>query len=132
MSKKIFFLFTIILLIGISISLPFPFPSLKQKLIRMLQDDDEDYSPEKFNSSNSLVLFNLYDQFNKYFQVNNSDINTRECRDFIFNDLVLDYHYNNLYYYSGHKLTDIGYATDCLDNNYTYVLPLFTFNINEK
>ena len=131
MSKKLSLLILILFICLIDKSFSFPF--LKERIIRLLQErDDDNYNPEKFNSSNSLILFNLYDQFNKYFEVNNSDINTKDCRDFIFNDLILDYHYTNLYFYSGHKLTDIGYPADCLDNNFTYLLPLLTFDIDEN
>ena len=133
MSKKILNLNYILLIIHIIIEESISSPFLKNSLIRLLQQEDEDdYNPEKFNSRNSLILFNLYDQFNKYFKVNNTDINTKECHNFIFNDLVLDYNYNNLFYYSGHKLTDIGLPDDCLNNNYTFLLPLFTFEINEN
>ena len=101
MSKKLSLLILILFICLIDKSFSFPF--LKERIIRLLQErDDDNYNPEKFNSSNSLILFNLYDQFNKYFEVNNSDINTKDCRDFIFNDLILDYHYTNLYFYSGH------------------------------
>ena len=133
MSKKILYLNYILLIIHIIIEESISSPFLKNSLIRLLQQEDEDdYNPEKFNSRNSLILFNLYDQFNKYFKVNNTDINTKECHNFIFNDLVLDYNYNNLFYYSGHKLADIGSPVDCLNNNYTFLLPLFTFEINEN
>ena len=129
MSKNFFSLILVILLIYKSISFSF----MKEALIRILKEGDQDQiNPEKFNSSNSLILFNLYDQFNKYFQVNNSDINTRDCRDLIFNDLILDFDYTDLFFYSGHKLNDIGYPSDCLEDNFTFLLPLFTFNINEN
>ena len=119
MSKKKLFLNYILLIIIILIGDAICSPFFKKTLMRLLQEDErDDYNPEKFSSSNSLILFNLYDQFNKYFQVNSTDEKTKECRNFIFNDLVLDYNYNNLYYYSGHKLADIGYPDDCLKKNY--------------
>ena len=133
MSKKKLFLNYILLIIIILIGDAICSPFFKKSIMRLLQEDEkDDYNPEKFNSRNSLILFNLYDQFNKYFQVNSTDEKTKECRNFIFNDLVLDYNYNNLYYYSGHKLADIGYPDDCLKKNYTFLLPLFTFEINEN
>ena len=131
MSKKIFIFNILLIIILISNSISFQF--LKDTLIRILQEDEQDkYTKEKFKSRNSIVLFNLYDQFNKYFDVNTLDENVKECRDIIFNNLVLDYDYTNFYFYSGHQFTDIGYITDCLDNNFTFLLPLFYFNIEEN
>jgi hypothetical protein len=127
MSKISLLIIFIVLIWNIKSSL------LRKKLISMLLDEDQDkYNPEKFNSSNSLILFNLYDQFNKYFQVNSSDQNAKDCRDFIFNDLVLDYDYTNLFFYSGHKLTEVGYPEECINNNFTFLLSLFTFGINDN
>ena len=132
MSKISLLIIFIVLIRNIKSSL------LRKKLISMLLEEDQDkYTPEKFNSSNSLILFNLYDQFNKYFQVkyfqvNSSDQNAKDCRDFIFNDLVLDYDYTNLFLYSGHKLTEVGYPEECINNNFTFLLTLFTFGINDN
>ena len=134
MLKKIYFYYNIILIILLyeKANLFFPNLVLRQKLISLLTDDQDKYTPEKFNSSNSLILFNLYDQFNKYFDINTSDQNTKECRDLIFNELVLDYNYTNLFFYSGHKFTEIGYPEECISKNATFLLTLLTFDLNEN
>ena len=133
MPRKNFLILLIITITLISKANSFINVKLRKKLLSLLEDEQQDkYTPKKFNSSNSLILFNLYDQFNKYFDVNTTDKSTRECRDIIFNDLVLDYNFTNLYFYSGHKLTEIGYPKDCLENNFTFLLPLFTFEINQN
>ena len=110
------------------------YSKLKKNYISLLLQDDgiDKYTPEKFNSSNSLILFNLSDQFNKYFQVNTSEENIKKCRDFIFNDLILDYNYKNFFFYSGHKLNDIGDPIECLNNNGTFLLALLTFGLSKN
>ena len=134
MIKKIYFYYNIILIILLyeKANLFFPNLALRQKLISLLSDDQDKYTPEKFNSSNSLILFNLYDQFNKYFNINTADQNTKDCRDLIFNELVLDYNYTNLFFYSGHKFTEIGDPEECISKNATFLLALLTFNLYDN
>ena len=133
MVGKNFLILLVLIIILISKENSFINIKLKKKLLSLLEDEQQDkFTPRRFNSSNSLILFNLYDQFNKYFEVNTTETNTRECRDIIFNDLVLDYNFTNLYFYSGHKLTEIGYQKECLENNFTFLLTLFTFEISQN
>ena len=134
--KKIYLYYNIIIIIILlqtKVSTYYPnVYSLRNKLLSLLSDEQDKYTPGKFNSSNSLILFNLYDQFNKYFDINTSDQNTKECRDLIFNELVLDYNYTNLFFYSGHKFTEIGYPEECISKNATFLLTLLTFDLNEN
>ena len=100
--------------------------------MRKLQQDDylDELSPRKFNSSNTLNLYFLYDQFNQYFN-QNSDKVAKQCWNSLFKYMVEDYDYKSLYFYSGHKLSDIGDPITCVNENYTYLLALLTFDINE-
>ena len=135
MIKKIYLYYNIIIIILLQTKVSTYYPnvySLRNKLLSLLSDEQDKYTPGKFNSSNSLILFNLYDQFNKYFNINTNDPSTKECRDLIFGELVIDYNYTNLFFYSGHKLTEIGYPDDCVSNNATFLLTLLTFDIKEN
>ena len=128
MAKLIFFVL-IILFVDTQISLSF-----KHKLISMLSEiDQSNYTPKKFNITNSLVLYNLYDKFQNYFgQKSSKDSDMRKCWDSIFNNMVGDYNYSILYFNSGHKLTEIGDSMTCVDGNNIYLLTLLTYQLNES
>jgi len=100
--------------------------------LRKLQQDDylDDLSPRKFNSSNTLNLYFLYDQFNQYFNQTMDKV-AKQCWNSLFKYMVEDYDYKSLYFYSGHKLSDIGDPVTCVNENYTYLLALLTYDINE-
>ena len=102
------------------------------EILRNLQQDDylDELSPRKFNSSNTLNLYFLYDQFSQYFN-QTSDKVAKQCWNSLFKYMVEDYDYKNLYFYSGHKLSDIGDPVTCVNENYTFLLTLLTFDINE-
>ena len=128
MAKIIFFVL-IILFVDTQIALSF-----KHKLISLLSEiDQSNFTPKRFNITNSLVLYNLYDQFQNYFTLKSSkDSDMRKCWDSIFNNMVGDYNYSILYFNSGHKLTEIGDSMSCVDGNNIYLLTLLTYQLNES
>ena len=95
---------------------------------------NDDCNPKRFISINKLNLYLLYSQSIKYFTSFNKSIDKDAylCWDSIFNYMVDDYNYTNLYFYSGHKLADIGDPVSCLNDNYTYLLALLTYDIFEN
>lgn len=126
---KVYFFLLIILSVEIISMIPF-----KYKLLSLLSEFPQDqYNPSKFNTTNSLVLYNLYDQFQNYFFLKSNDNDdARICWDSIFNNMVVDYNFSILYFNSGHKLTEIGDSISCLDGNNTYLLTLLTYKINNE
>ena len=105
---------------------------IKQKLITLLESNNQDeFTPKRFNNSNALVLYNLYDQFQNYFKYFNNDVDANNCWNSIFNNMVADYDYTTLFFYSGQKLTEIGDENLCLEKKNTYLLVLLTYNVNE-
>ena len=106
--------------------------SINKKITSILQNfNSDDCNPDMFNNRNTFILYNLYYQFNKYFN-RTKEQDAKDCWNSVFNNMVGDYDYKNLYFYSGHKLPDIGDPISCVNENYTYLLALLTFNINEK
>ena len=105
---------------------------IKNKLITFLEsfNNNNEYTPKRFNNSNALVFYNLYDQFQNYFKIQSNDSDASECWDSIFNNMVADYDFSIVYFYSGHKLSEIGDEELCIDKN-TYLLTLLTYDINE-
>ena len=95
---------------------------------------NDDCNPKRFISINRLNLYLLYSQSIKYFTSFNRSIDKDafQCWDSIFNYMVDDYNYTNLYFYSGHKLPDIGDPVSCLNDNYTYLLALLTYDIYDN
>jgi hypothetical protein len=95
---------------------------------------NDDCNPKRFISINRLNLYLLYSQSIKYFKSFNKSIDKDafKCWDSIFNNMVDDYNYTNLYFYSGHKLPDIGDPVSCLNDNYTYLLALLTYDIYDN
>ena len=95
---------------------------------------NDDCNPKRFISINRLNLYLLYSESIKYFTPFNKTIDKDafQCWDSIFNNMVDDYNYTNLYFYSGHKLTDIGDPVSCLNENYTYLLALLTYDVYEN
>ena len=106
---------------------------IKNKLISLLDSfsNNDEYTAKRFNNSNALVFYNLYDQFQKYFKIHSNDSDDSECWDSIFNNMVADYDYSIIYFYSGHKLTEIGDEELCIKEKNTYLLTLLTYDINE-
>ncbi len=126
MAKLIFFLL-IIIIVEIYTTLSF-----KHKLISLLSESDPSYNPKRFNITNSLVLYNLYDQFQDYFYIkSNTDSDAGICWESIFSNLIADYDYSILYFNSGHKLTQIGDSMSCVEGNNIYLLTLLTYELNE-
>ena len=102
-----------------------------EKLRALLNEyNQEECTPKMFKSRNTLILYNLYSQFNNYFNNTNDEV-AKKCWSSIFNNMIGDYNYTNLYFYSGHKMPDIGDPISCVDENYTYLLALLTFDIKK-
>ena len=106
---------------------------IKNKLISLIEslNNNDEYTSKRFNNSNALVFYNLYDQFQNYFKIHSNDSVASECWDSIFNNMVADYDYSILFFYSGHKLTEIGDEETCIKESNTYLLTLLSYDINE-
>ena len=95
------------------------------KLITFLDSTDSNENENRFHNRNLLYYIRFCEAFKDYFGDNN------DCITQIFIDKVIYYDYENLYYYSGHKLTEIGDEVSCLNSNSTYILALLTYEIND-
>ena len=99
---------------------------LSKKLLSLLESIDQNsYNPDSFNLHNSFHLLEFCNQFKSYFSEKED-----KCFESIFLKIV-DYNYSNLYFYSGHKIPEIGDESSCLKENSTYLLALLTYKINE-
>ena len=100
---------------------------LNKKLLSLLESiDQNNYNPDSFNLHNSFHLLEFCNQFKTYFSETED-----KCFESIFLKIV-DYNYSNLYFYSGHKIPEIGDEDSCLKENSTYLLALLTYKINER
>jgi hypothetical protein len=95
------------------------------KFITFLDSTDSNENENRFHNRNLLYYIRFCEAFKDYFGDNN------DCITQIFIDKVIYYDYENLYYYSGHKLTEIGDEVSCLNSNSTYILALLTYEIND-
>ena len=99
---------------------------ISKKLLSLLESiDQNDFNPESFNLHNSFYLLEFCNHIKTYFSEKED-----KCFESIFLKIV-DYNYSNLYFYSGHKIPDIGDETSCLKENSTYLLALLTYKINK-
>ena len=102
-----------------------------KKLISFLESmNQEDYTPQTFEIRNSYRYMEFFQEFQKYFE-NKNKTRGEGCFEEVFINKIIDYNYDNLYFYSGHKLTEIGDETSCIKSNGTYILALLTYKINE-
>jgi hypothetical protein len=109
--------------------------SFNNKFFSLLSSINEDnYTPTIFSYKNSNILWTSSEAIKKFFSPDldsDKDEDTKLCWNTILTTLIGEYDYSILYFYSGHKLTEIGDENSCLDENNTYLLGLISYNINE-
>ena len=107
--------------------------SFNKSFLSFLKNINQDsYSPTIFSYKNSNILWASSEELKKYFTLNSdNDEDSKKCWNSILNILIGEYNYTILYFYSGHKLTEIGDENSCLEENNTYLLSLLTYEINE-
>ena len=98
--------------------------NFKNKLKSFLDSLEQGDSQNKFHSRNLMPYIRFCEDFRNYFGDKN------DCISQVFIDKVIYYDYEKLYYYSGHKLTEIGDEASCIKENSTYILALLTYEIN--